>query len=275
MRLLKRWWQRFWRQSRLNKLVIVGVLAALVPFLLPSVVSWFRPTILKVGVAFYTYERAYLLDGNTKTYFYEKRNLVSDCSLSRIEKRLPRARAKTPDPQSWVSGKFLLENMSDQSITNLHMSIRTPLLQSTTELLATPNVEASGKLEAASRDARQTYVISIAALAPMTSAVLSLKTPIDETLRQFLYVDHRPVTVQVPFVSADQFRPYPPIVSRLNAMKILNRESLLRTGDETFADEEIEVTMLQSDEPDLRDEEASYRLLPKAILCSEGMAGIW
>ncbi len=275
MELLKRWWQWFWRQSRLNKLVIIGVFAALVPFLLPPVVSWFRPTILKIGVAFYTYERAYLLDGNTKTYFYEKRNLVSDCSLSRIEKRLPRARAKTPDPQSWVLGKFLLENVSDQSITNLYVSIRTPLLQSTTELLATPNVEVSGKLEAASHDARQTYVISIVVLAPMTSAVLSLKTPIDETLRQFVYVDRRPVTVQVPFVSADQFRPYPPIVSRLNAMKILNRESLLRTGDDMLADEEIEVTMLRPDEPDLRDEEASYRLLPKAIVCSDGMAGIW
>ena len=146
---------------------------------------------------------------------------------------------------------------------------------STTELLATPNVEVSGKLEAASHDARQTYVISIAVLAPMTSAVLSLKTPIDETLHQFLYVDHRPVTVQVPSVSADQFRPYPPIVSRLNAMKILNRESLLRTGDDMLADEEIEVTMLRPDEPDLRDGEASYRPLPKATACSEGMAGIW
>ena len=275
MKLLKGWWGWFWRQSRLNQLVIVGMLAALVPFLLPTVVSWFRPTLLKVGVAFYTYERAYLLEGNTKTYFYEKRNLVSDCSLRRIEQSLPRGRARTPDPQSWVLGKFLLENVSDQSITNLHVRIRTPLLHPTTELFTTPNVEARGKLEAASHDARQTYVISIAALAPMTSAVLSLKTPIDETLRQFLYVEHRPVTVQVPFVSADQFRPYPPIVSRLNAIKILNRESLLRNGDETFTDEEIEVTMLGSDEPDLQDEEVSYRLLPKAILCSEGMAGIW
>ena len=275
MKLLKGWWQWFWRQSRLNKLVIVGVLAALVPFLLPSVVSWFRPTILKVGVAFYTYERAYLLDGNTKTYFYEKRNLVNDCSLRRIEQTLPRGRARTPAPQSWVLGKFLLENVSDQSITNLHVGIRTPLLHSTTELIATPNVQATGKLETASHDPRQTFVISIAALAPMTSAVLSLMTPIDETLRQFLYVDHRPVTVQLPFVSADQFRPYPPIVSRLNAMKILNRESLLRSDDDKSGDVEIEVTMLRSDESDLNDEEVSYSLLPKATVCSEGMAGIW
>ncbi|TKS60296.1 MAG: hypothetical protein EWM72_01522 [Nitrospira sp.] len=275
MKLLKEWWSWFWRQSRLNKVVIVGVLAALVPFLLPSVVSWFRPTILKVGVAFYTYERAYLLEGDTKTYFYEKRNLVSDCSLGRIQQPLPKGRAKTPDPQSWVLGKLLLENVSDQSITNLRVGVRSPLLHSTTTLFATPNVEATGKLEATSHDARHTYMVSITALAPMTSAVLSLKTPIDEKLRQFLYVDHRPVTVQVPFVSADQFRAYPPIVSRLNAMKILNRESVLRTGDETFADETIEVTMLRSDEPDLKNEEVSHSLLPKARVCSEGMAGVW
>lgn len=275
MKLLKRWWSWFWRQSRLNKVVIVGLLAALVPFLLPSVVSLFKPTILKVGVAFYTYERAYRLEGNTKTYFYEKRNLVSDCSLRRIEQTLPKGRAKTPDPQSWVLSKLLLENVSDQSITNLRVGIRTPLLHPTTQLFATPNVEATGKLEATSNDARHTYMVSITALAPMTSAVLSLKTPIDEKLRQFLYVDRHPVTVQVPFVSADQFRAYPPIVSRTNAMKILNRENLLRTGDETFADETIEVTMLRSDEPDLKDEEVSYSLLPKARVCSEGMAGVW
>ena len=275
MKLLKGWWRWFWQQSRLNKFVIVGLFAALVPFLLPSVVSWFKPTILKVGVAFYTYERAYLTEGSTRTYFYEKRNLVSDCRLRRIQQILRKGRARTPDPQSWVLGKFLLENVSDQNITNLRLEIRTPLLHPTTQLIATPNVEATGKSEAATHDARQTYVISITALAPMTSAVLTLKTPIDETLRRFLYIDHRPVTVQVPFVSADQFRPYPPIVSRLNAMKILNRESLLRTGDEKSADEKIEVTMLGSTEPDLKDEEGSYSLLPKARICSEGMAGVW
>jgi hypothetical protein len=275
MKLLRGWWRWFGWQSRLNKVVIVGFLSALVLFLVPVVVSWFKPTPIHVGVAFYTYERAFLLEGNTKTYIYENRNLVSDCSLRRIEQPLPKGRAKTPDPQSWVLSKFLLENVSDQSITTFRMGIRSPLLRPTTQVFATPNVEATGTWESTANDDPHTYVIAISAIAPMASAVLSLKTPIDEKLRQFVYVDHGRVTIQVPFLSADQFGTFPLKVSRINAMKILNRESVLRTGDETFANEKIEFTMLRSDEPDLKDEAVSYRLLPKARVCPEGTAGDW
>jgi hypothetical protein len=275
MTLLKGCWGWFWRQSRLNKVIIVGFLSALVLFLVPVIVSWFKPPPVHVGVAFYIYERAFLLEGNTKTYFYEKRNLVSECSLRRIEQTLPKGRAKTPDPQSWVLNKFLLENVSDQSITKLRMDIRSPLLRPTTQLFTTPNVEATGTLEATANDALPTYVISIQAIASMASTVLIVQTPIDEKLRQFLYVDHGRVTVQVPFLSADQFGTFPLKVSRVNAMKILNRESVLRTGEETFADEKIAFTMLHSDEPDLKDEAVSYRLLPKARVCPEGTAGDW
>lgn len=275
MKLLKGWWRWFGRQSRLNKVVIVGFSAALVLFLVPVVVSWFKPPPIHVGVAFYTYERAFLLEGNTKTYIYENRNLVSDCRLRRIEQILPKGRAKTPDPQSWVLIKFLLENASDQSITKLRMGIRSPLLRPTTQLFATPNVEATGTWEATANDALHTYMVSITTIAPMDSAVLSVKTPIDEKLRQFVYVDHGRVTIQVPFLSADQFKTFPLKISRLNAMKILNRETVLRTGEETFADEKIEFTMLRSEEPDLKDEAVSYRLLPKARVCPEGTAGDW
>ena len=203
MTLLTRGWRWFWRQSWLNKVIIVGVLTAAVLPLVPLVMSWVKPPLVRVGVAFYTYERAFLLEGNTKTYFHENRNLVSDCSLRRVQQTLPKGRAKTPDPQSWVVSKFFLENVSDQSITNLRVGIRSPLLQPTTTLFTTPNVEATGKLETTSNDARLTYVVSIAAIAPRTSAVLSLKTPIDEAVHQFVYVDHGRVTVQVPFLSAD------------------------------------------------------------------------
>ena len=85
MKLLKGWWRWFARQSRLNKVVIVGFSSALVLFLVPEVVSWFKPTPIHVGIAFYTYERAFLLEGNTKTYIYENRNLVSNCRLRRVE----------------------------------------------------------------------------------------------------------------------------------------------------------------------------------------------
>jgi len=275
MILLREWWRWFGRQSRLNKVVIVGFLSALVLFLVPVVVSWFKPTPIHVGVAFYTYERAFLLEGNTKAYFYENRNLVSDCSLRRIEQTLPKGRAKTPDPQSWVLIKFLLENVTDQNITNLRMDIRSPLLRPTTTLFATSNLEATGAWGTMAKDASSTYVISIPSLASMTSAVISVKTPIDETLRQFIYTDHGRMTIQVPYLSADQFGTFPLKVSRLNAMKILNRESVLRTGDETFANETIEVTMLRHDEPDLKDENVSYTLLSKAHVCPEGTAGDW
>lgn len=275
MTFLKEWWRSFGRQSRLNKVVIVGFSAALVLFLVPLVVSWLKPTPIHVGVAFYTYERAFLLEGNSKTYIYENRNLVSDCSLRLIEQTLPKGRAKTPDPQSWVVSKFLLENMSDQSITKFRMSVKSPLVRPTTTLFTTPNVEATGAWETMAPDAPHLYVVSIPAIPPMTSAVLSLKTPIDEAVRQFVYVEHGRVTVQVPFLSADQFETFPLKISRLNAMQILNRESVLRVGDETFTNEKIEVTMLRADEPDLKDETSSYQLLPKARICPEGTAGDW
>jgi hypothetical protein len=275
MNFLKEWWRWFKRQSRLNKFIIVSFLAALVMFLVPLIVSWLKPTPIHVGVAFYTYERAFLLEGNTKTYFYENRNLVSDCSLRRVEQALPKGRAKTPDPQSWVVSKFLLENMTDQSITKFRMAFKSPLVRPTTTLFMKPNVNATGAWETTAPDAPRMYVVSIASIPPVTSAVLSLKTPIDEAVRQFVYVDRGRVTVQVPFLSADQFETFPLKISRLNAMQILNRESVLRTGEETFADEKIEFTMLRSDEPDLKDEDQSYRLLPKARVCPEGTAGDW
>ena len=275
MMLLKEWWRWFRRQSRLNKVVIVGFLASLVLFLIPVIVSWFKPTPIHVGVAFYTYERAFLLEGNSKTYFYENRNLVSDCSLRRIEQTFPKGRAKTPDPQSWVLIKFLLENVTDQRITNLRMAIRSPLLRPTSTLFATSNLEATGAWDSAAKDAPRSYVISIPAIESMNSAVISVKTPIDETLRQFIYTDRGRMTIQVTYLLADQFGTFPLKISRLNAMKILNRESVLRTGDETFADEKIEVTMLRADEPDLMDDAVSYQPLSKAHVCPEGTAGDW
>jgi len=276
MKLLEKWWRWFWQQSWLNKVAIIGLLAAAVPFFLPTIVSWFKPTPLKVGIAFYVYERAYLPEEKAKTYVYETRNLVSDCRLRRIEQPLPDDHAKPPKPQSWVLGKFLLENVSDRSITNLRVAIRSPILRPATGLLTTANVTATGMLEPASSDAQPTYVVSIPALPPNTSVVVSLKTPIDENMRRFLYIDRRSVTVQVPYLSADQFEPYPPIVSRTNAMNILNRESVLRVGDEMFAGEEMGVTMPGPDEPgNSKDAEPVYRVLPKALECSEGTAGVW
>jgi hypothetical protein len=275
MMLLKEWWRWFGRQSRLNKVVIVGFMSSLVLFLVPQVVSWFKPTPIHVGVAFYTYERAFFLEGNTKNYFYENRNLVSDCRLRRIEQELPKGRAKTPAPQSWVVIKFLIENVSDHSLTNLRLDIKSPLLTPTTTLFTTSNLEATGIWDTTAKDGLGKYVMTIPILKPTVSAVVSLKTPIDETLRQVIYVDRSRMTVQVLHLSGDQFGTFPLKVSRLNAMKILNRESVLRTGEETFANEKMEVTMLRPDEPDLKEEAVSYQPLSMARNCPEGTAGDW
>ncbi len=275
MKILKHCWQWFWRQSRLNKIIILGLVAVIVPFCLPTVVSWFRPTIIKVGVAFYTYERASFSEGATTTYFFEKRNLVTNCSLRLIEETQPTGQAPIANPQSWVILKLLLENASDQHITQLRLGVRSPALSPATELLTSPNVAATGQMATPSRDRRPAYIISIAAIAPATSTVLSLKTPIDDRLRRFIYEDHRTVTVQVPFVSAGQFREYPPIVSRTNAIKILNREGLLRTGDNREADEVLASTLMLPDESDASRKVAPYQLLPKSRTCSEGEAGMW
>ena len=142
-------------------------------------------------------------------------------------------------------------------------------------MVTTRDIEATGTLDATVQDVPPTYVIAVPVIAASAASVLILKTPIDEKVRRFLYVDRGRVTIQVPFLSADQFGTFPLKISRLNAMKILNRESVLRTGDETFADEKIEFEMLASDEPDLHDEDISYQLLPKAHACPEGTAGDW
>lgn len=273
MNLLKRLWHWFWRQSLLSKVAIVGLFAAFVPFVLPTVVAWFRPTMIHVGVAFYAYERGIQPQGMNSLYFFERRNLVSNCSIRREEQSVPSGRAKAPDPQAWVWIKLLLENVSDRDITNLQVGVRSPAINQTTQLLTAPAKIATGNKEAPP-DVKPLYVISITRIPGASSVVVSLKTPIDESLRDFIFVKRRPVTIQVPYVSADQFRQYPPIVSRTNAVKILNREGVLRTG-EAFADEKLQVTMVPPNESNSKEQEVSYRALPRAKVCSEAEAGVW
>lgn len=275
MKILQKCWQWFWRQSWLNKVIILGLFAVVVPFFLPTVVAWFRPTIIKVGVAFYTYERASLPDGKGQRYFFEKRNLVTNCSLRKIEEQSPKDRAVPPRSQSWVVLKLLLENPSDQNITNLRIGVRSPALSPATQLLTAPHIDATGHMETPVRDARRFYLVSIPTIAAESSLVLSLKTPIDDPLRRFIYVDRRTVTVQVPFVAADQFREYPPIVSRTNAVKILNREGVLRTEADKTTDEALEFTELSPDAPNLNTDTSPYQVLPLSKTCPEGEAGLW
>ena len=199
---------------------------------------------------------------------------MTDCSIRREEQSVPSGRAKASDPAAWVLIKLLLENVSDRDITTLRVGVRSPAINQTTQLLTAPTLTATGNKEAPP-DVKPLYVISIAAIPASSSVVVSLKTPMDENLREFIYVKRRPVTIQIPYVSADQFRQYPPIVSRTNAVKMLNREGVLRTGDDAFAEEKLRVTMLPLNESNLKEQEVSYRVLPRAKTCSEAEAGVW
>src|ERR1041385_6107494 len=95
MTRLKEWWRWFKRQSWLNKVIIVGLSSSFVLFLIPLTVSWLRPTPIHVGVAFYIYERAFILEGDSKTYFYEKRSPAN---------RTDSAKRPRQDPCSAVLG---------------------------------------------------------------------------------------------------------------------------------------------------------------------------
>ncbi|MBL8036094.1 hypothetical protein ACYX34_00335 [Nitrospira sp. CMX1] len=274
MESLKKGWAWFWRQSVLSKVAILGLLAAFVPFVLPTVVAWFRPTMIHVGVSFYTYERGIQPQGMNTLYFFERRNLVSDCSIRREEQSVQNGRAVTLDPQGWVLIKLLLENVSSRDLTNLRVGVRSPAINQTTQLMAAPALVVTGHKEAPP-DVKPLYVISIATLPAESSVVVTLKTPIDDNLRDFIYVKRRPVTIQVPYVSAEQFREYPPIVSRTNAVKMLNREGVLRIRNDGFSDETLQVTILSSSESTRETREISYRPLPRAKTCSEAEAGAW
>ena len=274
MESLKKGWVWFWGQSVLSKVAILGLLAAFVPLVLPTVVAWFRPTMIHVGVSFYTYERGVQPQGMNTLYFFERRNLVSDCSIRREEQSIPKGRAKTLDPQSWVLIKLLLENVSNRDLTNLRVGVRSPAINQATQLTAVPTLVVTGNKEAPP-DVKPLYVISIATLPAESSVVVTLKTPIDDNLRDFVYVKRRPVTIQVPYVSAEQFREYPPIVSRTNAVKMLNREGVLRSRNDGFSDETLQVMMLPSNEPTREDGEIPYHALPRAKVCSEAEAGTW
>ena len=275
MEILRKAWQWFWRQTLLNKVIILGLFAVAVPFFLPTVVAWFRPTMIHVGVAFYTDELAYQKESNTKTYFLEKRNLVTNCRLRYTEEPLSDEHAEGPDSQSWVVIKLLLENVSENDLTQLQLGVRSPAIGRDTQLVTAPTVDATGQIETPPRDSRPMYMLTIPVLPANSSAVVSLKTEIDDGLRQFIYEKRRTVTIQVPFVSSDQFRDYPPIVSRTNALKILNREGLLRSDEGSVSDDILQVAVRPSGESGQKQEGKPYQLLPPSRSCSDGEAGRW
>jgi hypothetical protein len=56
---------------------------------------------------------------------------------------------------------------------------------------------------------------------------------------------------------------------------MLNREGVLRTSDEAFADEKLQIMMLPTNGSNQNEREVAPRLLPRAKACSEAEAGVW
>jgi hypothetical protein len=50
---------------------------------------------------------------------------------------------------------------------------------------------------------------------------------------------------------------------------------VLRNSDEAFADEKLLVTMVATNEQNVKEQAVSYHVLPRAKACSEAEAGIW
>ena len=194
-------------------------------------ITWFKPNPdVRVGAALYTYKCGFILEGTTKTTLSHMRSLLDNCTLWRFPPMVQKNSGKITDLHSWVLSKYLLENVSGRDITNLRMGIVSPLLNQSTVLSATQNVEAKGKVEASSKDALPKYVISIAALAPKTSAMLSLQTPVNDTMRHNLYDEHHTFRVPAAFISADQLWNVHPTVTRINDSAMGRSEAEMRTG---------------------------------------------
>ena len=252
--------------------------AAVLIFLVATitwVITWLKPhPDIHVGVAMYTSERGFTLEGTTKTTLTRTQDLVSNCTLWRFPPTQQNTPVKVTDLHSWVLSKLLLENLSDQALTNLRLGVVTRLHNTSTELSATPNVEATGMVESTSQDGLHKYVISIASLAPHSSAILNLQTPMNDNFLRVLSQEH--ITVRLPalFLSADQLWNFHPTVTPFNASAMLKLESEMRTGERGASlIEKIENTTLAPSDPDLLAEDLSRRLLPTIPDCPEKTEG--
>ena len=253
-------------------------LAAVLSLLIAAIIwliTWSKPhPDVHVGVALYAYEHGSTLEGTTKTTLSRMQDLVANCTLWQFPPTLEKTRVKITDLHASVLTKVLLENVSDQALTNLRLGVVTRLHSTSTELSATPNVEATGRLESTSQDGLHKYVISIAALAPKASAILSLQTPMNDNLRRVLSQKHITVRTPAVFLSADQLWNFHPTVIPINAATMVKLETEMRTGERGVpVAEKVESRILDPSDPELSVEDLSYRLLPAASVCQDGTGG--
>lgn len=229
---------------------------------------------VQVSVALYAYERGSTLEGTTKTSLSRMQDLVANCTLWQFPPTTKTNRVTITDLQASVLTKVFLENLSDQGLTNLRLGVVTRLHSTSTGLSASPNVEATGRLESTSQDGLHKYVIAIAALAPKASAILSLQTPMNDNLRRVLSQEHITVRLPAVFLSADQLWNIHPTVNPINASTMLKLETEMRSGERGVpVAEKVESRILDPSDPELIAEDLSHRLLPAASVCQEGTGG--
>ena len=232
-------------------------------------ITWFKPNPgVHVSAAVYTYERGFILEGTTKTTYSHMQNLLSNCTLWRFPPSLPKTSIKIIDLHAWVLSKYLLENTSDQAITHIRMGVASPLLNQFTVLSATPNVQAKGSVESRAKDGLRMYVIAIAALAPNDSAMLSLQTPINDTMRHALYDEHHTFRIPTAFLSADQLWNVGLTVAQISDSTMAVLETDMHSGERSISmADKVESWNLDPSDPALLEEDVSYRLLPAASNC--------
>ena len=232
-------------------------------------ITWVKPNLgVHVSAALYTYESGFMLEGTTKTTLFHTQNLLSNCTLWRFPLVLPKTSIKITDLHSWVLSKYLLENVSDQAMTHIRMAVGSPLLNQFTVLSASPNVQAKGNVESRAKDGLPMYVISIAALAPNALAMLSLQTPINDTMRHALYDEHHTFRIPAAFLSADQLWNVSPTVTRISDSTMVMLETEMQSGERGISSpEKVERWNLDPSDPALLEEDVSYRLLPAAPNC--------
>jgi hypothetical protein len=232
-------------------------------------ITWFKPNPgVHVSAAVYTYERGFMLEGTTKTTLSHMQNLLSNCTLWRFPLVLPKTSIKITDLHSWVLSKYLLENVSDQAITHIRMGIGSPLLNQFTVLSATPNVQAKGSVESRAKDGLPMYVIAIDTLGPHASAMLSLQTPINDTMRHALYDEHHTFRIPAAFLSADQLWNVSATVAQISDSTMAMLETEMHSGERSISTaDKVESWILDPSNPALLDEDVSYRLLPTSPNC--------
>ena len=247
-------------------------LAAVVSLLVAATIwfiTWVKPNPgVNVSAALYTYESGFMLEGRTKTTLFHMQNLLSNCTLWRFPLVLPKTSIKITDLHSWVLSKYLLENVSDQAMTHIRMAVGSPLLNQFTVLSASPNVQAKGNVESRAKDGLPMYVISVDALAPHASTMLSLQTPINDTMRHALYDEHHTFRIPAAFLSADQLWNVKSTVAQISDSTMAMLETGIHSSERgIFMAEKGESWNLDPSDPALLEEDVSYRLLPATPNC--------